>query len=242
MVPERFKKMRVEGEFFDLVFNPFVGAASYSFSLGEGIRLEIKKFRSAVKLLDLLSKSDKKITVELIIDGFPKLEFGIGWNDRKFDFSSELKALDSAVRLLTKFDVVDHVDISFDEISTYGTQICQLEEILMSSPTLFKVEFGVEGEGYNSSKETACIFLVTTPIGSHIFGVILVITGNVEEIEGDRFRLLTSEVIVEQKIVSERDEPISNHDLVAAIETIEAKYDKNFSVVTMLDKSSSKQK
>ena len=53
--------MRVEGEFFDLVFNPFVSSASYSFSLGEGIRLELKKFRNAVKLLDLLSKPDKKI-------------------------------------------------------------------------------------------------------------------------------------------------------------------------------------
>ena len=45
---------------------------------------------------------------------------------------------------------------------------------------------------------------------------------------------------VEQRIVSEKDESISNEDLVAAIESIEKKYDNDFSVVTMFDKSANK--
>jgi len=240
MVPDELKKMRVEGEFFDLKFNPFTGAASYSFSFGEGIRLEVKKFRNAVKLLNLLSKSEKKVVVELLFDGFPKLEFGVGCNDQEFDFSRELQALDSAVKIMSDFEVTDLVDISFDEVSRYETQICQMEGMLASSPNLFKVEFGVDGDGYDPSKETACIFLVTTPIGSHIFGVILVLTGNVEEIEGDRYRLMTKDVVVEQRIVSEKDESISNENLVSAIESIEEQYDNDFSVVTMFDKSANK--
>lgn len=71
MLPDFLKKMRVEGEFFDLKFNLYTGAASYSFSFGEGIRLEVSKFRNAVKLLNLLSKSGKKVVAELIFDGFP---------------------------------------------------------------------------------------------------------------------------------------------------------------------------
>jgi hypothetical protein len=240
MVPDELKKMRVEGEFFDLKFNPVTGAASYSFSFGEGIRLEVKKFRSAVKLLTLLSKSGKKVVAELLLDGSPKLEFGVGCNDQIFDFSRELKALDSAVKIMSDFEVTDLVDITFDEISRYETQICQMEGMLASSPSLFKVEFGIDGDGYDSSKEVACIFLVTTPIGSHIFGVILVLTGNVEEIEGDRYRLITKNVVVEQRIVSEKDESISNEDLVSAIESIEEQYDNDFSVVTMFDKSANK--
>lgn len=100
----------------------------------------------------------------------------------------------------------------------------------------FKVEFGVDSDGYDPSKETAFLFLVTTPIGSHIFGAIIVLTGNVEVIEHDRFRLLTKDVAVEQRIVSEKDEPIPNEDLVSAIETIEKRYDEKYSVVTMFDK------
>jgi hypothetical protein len=240
MVPDELKKMRVEGEFFDIKFNPVTGAASYSFSFGEGIRLEVKKFRSAVKLLTLLSKSGKKVVAELLLGGSPKLEFGVGCNDQIFDFSRVLKALNSAVKIMSDFEVTDLVDITFNEISRYETQICQMEGMLASSPSLFKVEFGIDGDRYDSSKEVACIFLVTTPIGSHIFGVIQVLTGNVEEIEGDRYRLITKNVVVEQRIVSEKDESISNEDLVAAIESIEKQYDNDFSVVTMFDKSANK--
>jgi hypothetical protein len=240
MIPDELKKMRVEGEFFDLIFNPFTGAASYSFSFGEGIRLEVTKFKNAAKLLNLLSKSDKKVVAELLFDSSPKLEFKVGCNDQSFDFSKELKALDSAVKIMADFEVNDLVDISFDEITRYETQICQMQEVLSSSSNLFKIEFGVDGDGYDPSKQTACIFLVTTPIGSHIFGVILVITGNVKEIEDNRYRLITKDVFFEQKIVSERDESISNEDLVAAIESIEERYDNDFSVVTMFDKSANK--
>jgi hypothetical protein len=240
MVSDELKKMRVEGEFFDLKFNPYTGAASYSFSFGEGIRLEVKKFRNAVKLLNLLSRSEKKIVAELLFDNSPKLVFKVGCNDHEFDFSRELKALDSAVKIMSDFEITDLVDVSFDEISRYETQICQMEEMLASPPDLFKIEFGVNDDGFEPSKETACIFLITTPIGSHIFGVILVITGNVEEIEVNRYRLITKDVVVEQRIVSEKDESISNEDLVAVIESIEERYDNDFSVVTMFDKSANK--
>jgi hypothetical protein len=240
MVPDELKKMRVEGEFFDLKFNPYTGAASYSFSFGEGIRMDVSKFRNAIKLLNLLSKSDKNIFVELLFDDFQKLEFRVGCNEQEFDFTRELKALESAVKVMADFEVTDVVDISFDEISRYGAQICQIEGVLASSPSLFKVEFGVNDDGYDPRKETACIFLVTTPIGSHIFGVILVLTGSIEEIEDDRYRLITKDVVVEQRIVSEKDESISNDDLVAVIESIEEKYDCDFSVVTMFDKSANK--
>lgn len=236
-VPDQLKKIRVEGEFFDLSFNPCTGAANYSFSFGEGVRLEVAKYRNCIKLLNLLSSSGKKVVAELIFDGVPKLEFGVGCNDQEFDFSDELKALNSAVNIIAKFDVTDLVDVSFDEISRFKTQICQMEDILDSSPNVFKVEFGVDGEGYDSSKDTACISLLTTPIGSHIFGIILVLTGNVEKIENDRYRLVTRDAIVEQRIVSKRDETIPNGDLISAVEMIEKRHNEKFSVVTMFNKS-----
>lgn len=236
MVPDELKKMRVEGEFFDLMFNPYTGAATYSFSFGEGVRMEVKKFRDAIKLLNLLSSSGKKIFAELIFDELPKLEFGVGCKRQEFDFSNECEALDSAVRLISEFDMIDCVDISFDEISRYSTQICQMEKVLNSSPNLFNVEFGIDGNGYDLNRDTACIFLITAPVGSHIFGIILVLTGDVEEIDDDRYRLIAKDMIVEQQIVSEKDESIPSEDLISAIEAIEQKYDDDFSVVTMFDK------
>lgn len=236
MLPDELKKMRVEGDFFDLKFSPHTGEANYSFSFGEGIRLEVTKFRDAIRLLNLLSTSGKKVIAELIIEGLPKLEFSVGCNEQVFEFSKELKSLDSAVRIIADFDFTDFIDISFDEVSRYGSQICQMEGILSSPSNLFKVEFGLNGDGYDPSKETAFIFLVTTPIGSHVFGVIIVLTGYVEEIENERFRLLTKNLVVEQRIVSEIDESIPDEDLLSAIETIKKRYDDNYSIVTMFDK------
>lgn len=240
MVANEHKKMRVEGEFFNLIFNPFTGKASYSFSFGEGVRLEVSKFRNVIKLLNLLSRSEKNVVAEFLFESSHKLEFIVGCNDQEFDFSKELKALDSAVKLISYFEIDDLVDISFEEIIRHGAQMCQMEKVLLSSSGLFKIEFGIDGYGYDSSKQTACIFLVTTPIGSHIFGVVLVLTDNVEEIDDDRYRLITKNVVVERRFVSEKDESIPNEDLVAAIESIEERYDNNFSVVTMFDKSAKK--
>lgn len=235
VVQDDLKKIRVEGEFFDFEFKPYTGFASYSFSFGEGIRLEVKKFRDAIKLLNLLSSSGSSVIAELIFDGLPKLEFGVGGKDQSFDFSSELQALDGAVNLISDFSMGEIVDISFGEISRHKTQICQMHGVLGASPNLFKVEFGVDGDGFDPDKETACIFLIAAPIGSHIFGMILVIIGGVEEISDNRFRLITDDVVVEKRIVSDRDQAIANEDLVTAIESIEKKYDSKFSVVTMFE-------
>lgn len=236
MVPDELKKIKVEGEFFDLKFNPYVGFASYSFSFGEGVRLEVRKFRDAIKLLNLLSTSGKKIYAELIFDGFPKLEFGVGCKEQNFNFSKELKALESAVKLMSDFDVSETVDISFNEISKYATEICQFHGIIESSPNMFKVEFGVDGKGFDSNKKAACIFLVTAPIGSHIFGILIVLTGFVKEFEHERFRLITNDVVIEKRILSGKDNAISKENLIAAIEGVKEKYSSEYSIVTMFDK------
>lgn len=241
MLPDELKKMRVEGEFFDLKLNPYTGSANYSFSFGEGVRLEVRNFRDAIKLLSLLSSSEKKLYADLIFEGFPKLEFGVGCKDQGFDFSKELKALECAVKLISDFNVSDCVDISYDEISRYETEICQLHDIISASPNLFNAEFGVNGVGFDTSKEAACVLLAAAPIGSHIFGILFVLIGTVEKIESNRFRLTTNDAVIEKRIISEKDQSISNEDLVAAIERVEEKYDCDYSVVTLLDKSANKE-
>lgn len=242
MAPDRLKKIRIEGDFFDLKFSPLVGTASYSFSFGEGVRLEVGEFRNAIKLLELLSKSEKKFIAELLFDGFPKLDFKVGCNDVDvdLDFSKELAAFDSAVKIIRYFEVSDMVDISFEEISRFGDQIQQMELLLSSPPSAFRVDFIVDGDGYDPSKKTVYISVLAAPVGSHIFGAIMAMIGDVERNQEGKYRLNVGEVVVEQRIVSEKDEVISHEDLVAAIEVIEKKYGGTFEVVTMFDKTKEK--
>ncbi|WP_394133154.1 hypothetical protein [Shewanella maritima] len=229
-------KMRVEGDFFDLKFNPFTGEATYSFSFGEGVRLPVHDFRNAIKLLSLLSSSGENILAEFHFPNLPRLEFKVGCSNQNFDFSNEIKALDSSVKLISEFDVTEVVDITFDEISNYSQEICQLEQLLNVPNESLKVEFGVNGEGFDKEKSCACIFLINAPVGSHYFGLFLVVIGSVTEIEEARYRLDISELVIEDKFVSNVNEVLENEDLVAVIEQIEEKYDKDYSVVTMFDK------
>lgn len=236
MLPDELKKMRIEGELFDLNLHPYTGSATYSFSFDEGARIEVRKFRDAIQLLNLLSSSGKKMAAELITNELPKFYFSIDCKDQEFDFSNELKALNSATRILSEFNITELVDISFDEATKYQDQIFQLEKTFDSSPRWFKIELSVEDSGYDSQKETVCIFLITAPIGSHIFGVFLSVTGNVESIENGRSRLISKDMTVERKIVLEKGEAISNKDLSDEFESIEQKYKSEYSVVTVFDK------
>tara|TARA_B100002003_G_scaffold245652_2_gene273809 strand:- start:1903 stop:3462 length:1560 start_codon:yes stop_codon:yes gene_type:complete len=238
-VPDELKKIRIEGEFFDIKLTPRTGEASYLFSFDAGMRLEVKRFRDVIRLLKLLSSSEKRLIAELIFEGFPKFEFAIGCNEQEFKLSKELKSLDSAMKIISEFEITEFVDISFDEILRHGDQITQMEEML-NTVVFSNLEFEVDGDGYDydASKETACLLLFTIPIGSYIFGVVIVLTGYVEEIDNGRFRLLTKNAVVEQKIVSEKDDFISNEDLVSIFETIEKRYEEDYSVITMFDKNS----
>lgn len=235
MIPDKYKKFRVEGEFFDLKLNPYTGEASHSFSFGEGVRLPIRQFRDAIKLLSLLSTSGKTLCAEMLFDGYPPLTFYVGCKEQNYDFSKQLKALECAVNLVSYFDAPDILDISFNEVSRYEKAICHMNEIISSPAHLIKAEFSIDGNGFDVKKEVACIFLMSTPIGSYIFGILLVLIGNAEIIKDNLYRLITKDAIIEKKIISEKNKVIQNKDLVAAIEIIEQKYDGDYSVVTMFD-------
>ena len=97
-------------------------------------------------MLNLLNSSGETLYVEMVFEEFPKLEFKVGCKEQEFDFSKELVALENAVKLISDFEVSEIVDISFDEISRYGTVICQLHCISEASSNLFKSEFSVDGE------------------------------------------------------------------------------------------------
>ena len=237
MVSKNLVKIRIGGEFFDLKFNPFSGTANYSFFFDESIRLDVRKFRDAIKLLSILNSHGKDIIAELSFNELPKLDFKVSRKYNGFDFSRELDALECAVKILDKFNIYNDIDMSYDELSKDGAKICNffnLLDIHKMHPYLFKSSFGIDSDGLDSNKEVACIFPVMTPIGNHIFGIIFVAIGTVESIEGKRFELSTKDIYIEKNILLKRSESINYEDIVAAIETVQEKYNNNdYSVITM---------
>lgn len=242
ILPKELGKMRVEGEFFDIKFNPYTGAAEYKFDGLAGISLPTSKLRDILRLLRLITSSSKKATAELAFVGLPSFDFSMNCLNKPFELSNELEALDCATKILSHFDVTEPIDSTLNEVSRHAETLRQFHSVLDAKSHLFKVQFGVTGDGFDSTKMVACIVVTTTRIGKYVFGVILAITGNVLPIENDLYCLIASNVSVERKIISNDKGIIQNSDLVLAIECVEAKYESTHEVVTMFDKTGESEK
>lgn len=237
ILPKELGKMRVEGEFFDIKLNPYTGAAEYKFDGLAGEIISVSKLRDILRLLRLITSSSKKATAELAFEGLPSFAFSMNCLNQPFKLSDELEALDCATKILSYFDITEQVTTTLIYISRNAEMLRQFYSVLDTTSHQFKVEFSVNGAGFDASKQVACIIVTTARIGKYEFGVILAITGKVFPMENDRYCLLASQVSVERKIVSNENGKIKGEDLVFAIECVEKKYEASHEVVTMFDKT-----
>ncbi len=199
--------------------------------------MKIYQFRDALRLLTLLGTTSKKLFAELEFCGWPRLEFEVGTKPHDFDYSKELQAMESATCLALFFDVNNTADISFHELVKYSDSINQLNSVIHCSASSFKVEFGVNENTFDHYKKVVCLTLVSTPIGSHIVGVILSLTGFVQAIGDDKFMLMPDVVLVESKFVVESGKVIDSTDIVQEFERVEKKYETDdVQVVNLFDK------
>ena len=237
ILPKELGKVRAEGEFFDLKFNPYTGAAEYKFNEFAENSLPVIKLRDILRLLRLITSSSKRITAELVFAGSPSCEFSMNGLSQPFELSTELKALDCAAKILSYFDITEPICTTLNEVANHAEAICQFCSVLNVKELHFKVQFSVTGDGFDSTKVVACIVVTTARIGKYVFGVILAITGSIQSIENGLYCLIASNASVERKIISNEKGVIKHSDLVLAIECAEAKYESTHEVVTMFDKT-----
>jgi hypothetical protein len=232
MVPREFAKARIEGVFFDIIFYPFTGKAQNSFSFGDGIRLEIQEFRDALALIRDFCTPSKTLYSEFDFEDFPHIGFKIECHDNEFKFGEQLNALNSACEILSYFNVREGVDASLYEITCYADDINQFNEVLNSKNLTYKAEFSVEDIEFIPKKEAAFIGLISVQIGSHIFGVLVVIIGDLlQSGEDGKFEILSNTLIIERKIFTKKTSIIPRDDLLEEIHEIEKKYSDKYQVI-----------
>lgn len=234
MVPNEFAKARIEGDFFDIIFYPFTGKGQHSFSFGEGIRLEIHKFRDALMLVKDLCTSSKIIYSEFDFKNFPQLNFHIECQDNDFKFGYQLTALCSACEILSYYDVREGVDASLNEISCHADEINRFNDVLNYEKLICGAEFYVEDPDFLPQKKAAGISLTSVQIGSHVFGIFVVIIGDLIHSEEDgKFKILSNSVIIEKKISAKKTSIISRDDLLEQIPEIVEKYSGKYQTIVL---------
>jgi len=234
MLDESLKTMRVEGEFFDLVLKPFTGKADYSFSFGEGVRLKIDKFRDALKLFSKLSTAGNKTNVEMEFDDYPLFEFSVSSGNVDINFDKEILVLESAIEIANYFEIINEVDISFNELKDREEHIIQYRDLIEGSADKISTEFSVKGDGFDSTSKVCTLFFMSLPFGSHVVGIIVSLHGYVNPIPDNRFSLNPTDMVVEHKVVAKRGDSAPDEELKTLLKLVEKKYDKSgLSVVTM---------
>jgi len=229
------KKFRVAGEFFEMSFNPYSGTATCSFLFDENMRLEVKKFREAIKLINALALSGKKILVDMIFNGLPELRCKIYSNKKDLDYAEDLKILDCINSIILQFDFSDYIDISYYEILAHKERIISMCKFFNSSPALFKAEFSVDFDACDFKSDVACISIVGAPIGEYAFYVLFVMKGTVKKIGIERFMLIPCEVVVEKKFVSKKGDDIFNEKFDSIIDGIENNYSDRYTVISIIN-------
>lgn len=232
IVPQEMARARVESDFFDIRLSPYTGAATYNFSFGDGATAGLKQFRDLLILLGLIVGSGRKLNCEMEFEGYPLLEFTLGCAKGEFVYEKELAALESAMRLVALFDLGSDVQITLQELVKYADVLHDLDRVLGLRGN-FRVEFGVEGEGFDSSVPVACVVMISVPLGAYVLGAIIVVKGDVLESEDGRYILLSTDVAVEKKLVTPRGRDIKKDALSDILNSVAEKYSDEFSVVMM---------
>ncbi len=234
MVPAEYAKARIEGEFFNIIFHPFTGEAEHSFSFGEGVYLEIHEFRHALILLRDLCTPNKIIYSEFDFNNFPKFSFNIEFHENKFQFADQLNALNSACNILSYFGVTEGVYASLNEISYYADEINQFSDVINSNEILCRAEFSAEDKTSIQEKEAACISLTSVQIGDHVFGIFVVILGDLIYSEEDKkFSIHSNTLSIEKKLIAKKTSIISKNDLLDEIPEIAKKYSDKYQVIVL---------
>lgn len=240
-LPKELQNIRIEGEFFEFVFNPKTGVSNYSFSFGKGFRCELNKFRSALELLKLLSSINTSVIAELIFDGYPSIQLKLRSLSQEFLFEQELYILECSIKMLSEFNITSYVDISLKEISQYGELIIQFSNIFCYSSNKFKIEFTIVEDykkEFNPKEEAACIYFVSILIGSVLLGSIIVFTGLAKTKDDLSYELIVKDVYIEKKIAIEASRGINKNDIINELTLVEQKYESKYSTITMYDKNS----
>lgn len=242
LVPAELVKFRIEADCFDISMNPFTGAAVYRINAGAGVRLPINQLRDVIRLMHLITSSAKNILVDISLSGMDTMEFALNAQDQPFEYNKVLEALNAAQKICGFYEVNESIQVSLEEIAHYADSIIQFYSVIDADRALFRCDFSVQGEGYDKTKPTACVWMTTTKIGGRVFGLIIVISGAVHALDDGRYSLLARNTKIEQKIISDGEGVIQKEDLVQAFEAVEKIYTDNFEVITMFDKSSGESK
>lgn len=229
MVPEKYVKLRIVSDFFEIVLTPYKCAANFTFSLQPLINKSLKAYRGFFALMTLFNKSDNELIFEVHPTNYPSFESRIRINENVSDFSWGYQTCEYATEICKKLDVDPaSIEITLDQLFDHQESIDQMYRVLTSKVTDVKVEFSITSEEKPTfDKETVVlIFFSKTYLGNTFFGVFIGLSGTVAPLKEERYTLVVKDILKGPTVKANIDDSDVDANLKLMLDSFESEIQK----------------
>ena len=235
ILPEELQVIRIDEGHFDMVFTPTKRTASFNLLISTNERGELKKLKSILSLYELFFAPKDSTNIEVFLND--KLLFTYTGTDKeRASLGGGLDMVNAAVNLADIFQITDPIQVSYAEIIANGSKLETILDFLSKPSKAISIDFELP-ENIESGKDTACSFLVSARLGDYTLGIVCIITGAIESTGNERYKLESTEVKVEKKVVLDSSRAIPVKQINSMVKEIEAKYEKDYQIVTLIERS-----
>lgn len=227
----KYTKFRIIGDFFDMTCEPYAGKSNYGFTLGENKRLEIKKLKDALALINLISRDNQTAIIELRLENLEPLAFDFKSKFVKRDLEIFNEIINNVLKICQKFEIYEDIDVSLNELYFNKQKIEKFHTIINKTAECdFRVDFELNDDHLFEFEQVASISVHFCQVGSHIIGAIVTIFGKPEEISKNKFRIDNTDLKIEKTFSYTLDTLITNDNILKSIENISSIYLGNYDV------------
>lgn len=233
-------KVRIECDYFDIVFSPNLKNNQFSMNLSRSSKVDVSELTSLLKLLSYSVETNEKIIMTF---DFKKLQKPIslrmdGFSGLRDFLNDELQFLNNILLIKDSFDVKDNILVSYDHASNHREKIKTFGIMLTQQDSFFKVCFNVTESSYNNSVDTVYLAMTNVYIGDFSFIIIFSLKGRPEIIDGEDYRyiLYTNNINIERKLIIRKDQDVDYSAFLNLVRAIEEQYEPHYSVITGIDK------
>jgi len=229
MVPEKYMKLRLVSDFFEIVLNPYKGTANFTFSLEPLIDKSLKAYREFFALMTLFNKSGNELIFEVCPTNYPSFESRIRIIDNVSDLSWGYQTFEYATEICKKLDIDPaSIEITLEQLFDHQESIEKMYRILTSRATDVKVEFSITSEKKPTfnTETVVLIFFSKTYLGNTCCGIFIGFSGVITPLIEDRFTLVVKDVLKGPRLKANIGDTDADENLRLMLENFEDEIQK----------------
>lgn len=227
MIPKEYIKFRIETEFFDAVFEPYNGKAKISYTIKNVIEYPLRNIRNMLKALTLFRKSKDGVILGAEPENLPPFSVKIFINEDVDDYSSLYEIAEEASQICSSFGISEGILVSLDSLLSYGKNIKDFHSVINSDPKLFNIKFESEDLKLEENQEAACIFLISTLLGSSSIACFVAFLGIPKMVGPNKWDLYPDDKKIGPKFVAKRDETVEQENIEKECNKFIEEFEKN---------------